>query len=92
MDKLERLLHDAHVKYQREQGVGDQPKAKIVYRPALSANEKVHQPTPEQYNAGYYRLFCIHHRAMWQECHSQTCRRGKEEAHTNFVKLTNGTL
>jgi hypothetical protein len=91
MDKLQRVLHAAHVQYQREQGAGDQPKAKITYRPALSANER-YQPTPEQYAEGYYRLFCIHHRAMWEPCPSKTCRRDSHEAKNNFVKLTKGRL
>ena len=66
---------------------------------SLASPRKVEPPTADQIRArealrpvGYYRLFCVHHRAMWQPCSSQTCRRGKEEAVRNWERLCRGEL
>jgi hypothetical protein len=40
--------------------------------------------------AGYYRLFCAHDKAYW--CICNMCRRGKDEAAVNWLKLCNRTL
>ena len=41
---------------------------------------------------GYYLLFCIHGKPMWEPCQSQTCRRTKSEARSNYERLCRGTL
>jgi len=41
---------------------------------------------------GYYRLFCVHGKPMWQPCGAATCRRSKAEAARNYNRLLQGSL
>ncbi len=90
-----KMLHDAHVAYQKQQLRGE-PKTSYVnngiespevrglrYKPqAIKKNAVVIAPTQV---SAYYKVFCAHDRMYIETC--TQCRRDKREAVANAVKL-----
>jgi hypothetical protein len=98
MTQVERMLHEAHLRYQREQ-LRPKPQAETAVCPLPAAEirgcsfaepqsatwyrqHRVFRP------AGYYRIHCSHDRLLWDTC--TTCKRNKREADRNFGKMARG--
>lgn len=90
MNAIERALHDAHRKFQRQSGAVDTDTRKrvIVFKePTSDTWIKQHRTFRPK---GYYRLHCSHDRPLWMIC--ATCKRSTREARDNFVLLLSGKL
>lgn len=89
---IEQLLAQARRRAfdQAAQGVGERYKGLRQEPPPADHLEQV-GPTSRR-PEGYYRLFCAHHKPMWQPCASGSCRRDKQEALGNLERLRRGEL
>lgn len=100
MTAVERLLHEAHLAFQRQHL---RPRAQHNTLPdgeAMPAAElrsvSFAEPQSQQWlrqhrqfrPAGYYRIHCAHDRLLWDVCAS--CKRDKREANANFGKMARG--
>ena len=91
MNGIERAMHDAHVKYQRSQGIKDSTTGK-------SKSLKFVEPTSDTWvehhrrfrPEGFYRIHCSHDRPLWIVC--STCKRNATEAKRNMSLLLTGKL
>lgn len=90
MNNVERALHNAHLAYQKSQGVRDSD--------AKNKSLKFVEPTSERWiehhrrfrPEGFYRLHCSHDRPLWIVC--STCKRSTTEAKRNMSLLLTGKL
>lgn len=89
MNKLEQTLHNAHLQYQRQQGIRVSDSGK----PAANSVKFV-EPTSEQWIrhhrtmlpcgvnpdavSAYYRVFCVHDKPLYDVC--GMCHRTKKQA------------
>jgi hypothetical protein len=90
MTKAERILHEAHLRFQRESGavLPDLRKNNVLFQePQSETWIKQHRTYRPQ---GFYRLHCSHDRPLWMQC--VTCKRGGREANSNLVKLLTSKL
>ena len=84
-----RLLHEAHLHYQRQQGIRDLGKNKSLRFVEPTSDKWIEQHRrwrPE----GFYRLHCSHDRPRWMPCGQ--CKRGVKEARNNWTLLLTGKL
>jgi hypothetical protein len=92
MTTLERLLHDAHVRFQHEQLRPqriDVPSTEIRGVKFCEPQSRTWLSQHRDYRpAGYYRIHCSHDRLLWDTC--ATCKRDKREANANFGKMARG--
>ena len=78
----DRILHEAHLRYQRQQQAETPELRKAVRRVAPAASALV---VWRSMSDAYRAMFCEHGKAMWSECGS--CKRDKRAASANFSKL-----
>ena len=87
---VNRLIHDAQMRVAKER------LGKTSTRPSARFEEPRSEQWIEHHRRfrpeGFYRLHCSHDKPLWEECHSQTCRRGYHEAKANLIKLLSGQL
>ena len=98
MDKhIERLLHDAHLRFQRQA-----LRAARTTLPAIVPLEQVElrgikvrastaaREHPSNLSASYYKLFCDHDIPRWEPCLHNLCRRSRQDADEFLRKLQQG--
>lgn len=98
MTSVERLLHEAHLRYQRSQ-LKPLPQAETCVSPlptvevrGVSWREPQSRSWQRQHRdwrpVGYYRIHCSHNKLLWDTC--GTCHRDRKEANANFGKMARG--
>lgn len=99
MTSVERMLHDAQLRYQRERLRATRQTTENTVSP-LEASEcrglRWREPASLTWRkqhrdyrpVGFYRIHCSHDRLLWDTC--TTCRRDKREASHNLAKLIRG--
>ena len=91
MTSTERAIGAAWAKLLSSIGDGSGPSNRVLLQREPTSETWVRQHATWR-PAGYYRLFCVHDRALWETCASATCRRDAREAKKNLTKLVSGTL
>lgn len=99
MNNVERLLHEAHLRFQRdclratpqttENTVSLIPAAEIRGVSYREPQSRSWRAAHRDYRpVGYYRIHCSHDRLLWDTC--TTCHRDKREADRNFGRMARG--
>lgn len=104
MNQVERLLHEAHLRYQRQQLKPDSlrddnvvgashgelfPRVELKGVKMREPQSRTWQAHHRDYKpAGFYRIHCSHDKLLWDCC--TQCHRDKREATRNFGKLARG--
>jgi len=85
---IERVLHEAHLRYQRQQLAYDKPLTpKGMLESAEVRGVRFAQPRSQCKPLFYYRLFCDHDVPRWEPCKSTLCNRTQKQADEFLAKL-----
>lgn len=99
MTPVERLLHEAHLRYQRQtlRPTAQTEDTVVSILPASEVRgvryaEPQSQTWLSQHRVfrpvGFYRIHCPHDKLKWDTC--TQCKRDKREAQQNFAKMARG--
>jgi hypothetical protein len=98
-ERAERLLHQAHLRYQRQElaklrdSVAGLPYAELRgVAVQASASMKAMREHASKMSASYYKLFCDHDVPRWMPCKTSLCKRGDVECATFVAKMKAGKV
>lgn len=96
---ITRLLHDAHLRYQRNALRAEKGDVSALPCPNLrgervkpSASQVAMRNHASKMSASYYKLFCDHDIPRWLPCSASLCKRDNTECQRFITRLAKGQI